>query len=83
MYIFIVGISGFIILLSMFKSHHFFKNLIMSSMQGIVALFSVNFIGDMFEFHIAYNWFSVFVSAVGSLPGVIFLVFSDMINKLI
>ncbi len=82
MYIFVLGISGFIILLAMLKTHRFIKTFMFSAVQGLVALFSVNLIGDVLKFHIPFNWFSTVVSVVGSLPGVIFLVVSDIFTKI-
>ena len=82
MFEFVLIISAIIIVFSMIKSHHFFKVLFLSAFQGIIAVFAVNFIGDIINVHIMVNWFSIAVSAAGGLPGVIFLLVNDMISKL-
>ena len=81
MFEFVLIISAIIIVFSMIKSHHFFKSLFLSAFQGIIAVFAVNFIGDLINVHIMVNWFSIAVSAAGGLPGVIFLLVNDMILK--
>lgn len=82
MFEFILGISAIIILFSMIRTHHFVKSLFLSVMQGVTAMFAVNFIGDLISVHIQMNWFSLSVGAVGGLPGIIFLLVNDIIVKL-
>ena len=67
------------IFLSMYKTRHFFKALILSVLQGGAALFAVNFIGSFIDVHIPLNWFSMAVSGAGGLPGVILLLVSEVI----
>lgn len=82
MFIVILVISAVIILGAMFFTRHFTKSIILSSFQGIVALFAVNLIGDFINVHIALNWFSCVTSAIGGLPGVIFLLINDVMSVL-
>lgn len=78
MYIFIMSVSAVIVLFSMIKTQHFFKSFMLSFVQGIAALFAVNLIGDFLNVHIAINMFSVSVGVFGGLPGVIFLLISNI-----
>ena len=78
MYLFIMSVSAVIVLFSMIKTHHFFKSFMLSLVQGIAALFAVNLIGDFLNVHIALNMFSVFVGVFGGLPGIIFLLISNI-----
>ena len=82
MYIFILLVSLLIIIISIIKSHHFFGSLFLSALQGIIALFAVNFAGGFIALHLNVNVFSLLVSAFGGLPGVIFLVVNDIVAKL-
>ena len=78
MYIFIISVSAAVVLFSMIKTHHFFKSFMLSLVQGIAALFAVNLIGDFLNVHIALNMFSVSVGVLGGLPGIIFLLISNI-----
>ena len=82
MYIFIMTLCGCVILFSMIKSGSFFKSLLLSAIQGITAVFAVNLIGEFIGVHIAVNAFSGLVSAVAGLPGVIFLLVSNICTVL-
>ncbi len=78
MYIFIMSVCCAVILFAMYKTHRFFRSLFLSALQGTVSLFAVNFIGEFIGVHIAFNWFSLLAGAVGGLPGIIFLLISDI-----
>ena len=82
MYTFVLIVCLLVILISFIKSRHFFSSLFLSALQGIIALFAVNFTGGFIALHLNVNLFSLFVSAFGGLPGVIFLVVSDIVSKL-
>lgn len=82
MFEFILGISAFVIFISMIRTHHFVKSLFLSAFQGITAIFAVNFIGELISVHIPFNWFSIGVSAVGGLPGIIFLLVNNVVTVL-
>lgn len=82
MYISIMSLSGIIILFTMIGTHRFFRSLIMSAMQGIIALFAVNFIGGFTGLHLSVNFFSLLVSCISGLPGVILLVVNNLISLL-
>lgn len=78
----ILVISAVIVFFFLIRSHHFFKSLFLSAFQGIIALFAVNFIGDIIGIHLMINWYSLGVSMIGGLPGVIFLLVNDIVAKL-
>ncbi len=78
MYIFFMSVCCVVIMIAMVKTHHFFRTLIISAIQGITALFAVNLIGDFIGVHIALNSFSLFVGGFGGLPGIIFLLINNI-----
>lgn len=82
MFIFVMSLCGVIILFTMIKTRRFFRSLIMSAMQGITALFAVNLIGGFTGLHLSVNLFSFLISCVSGLPGVIFLIVTDLISLL-
>lgn len=82
MYVCVLGISGFVILVAMLRTHHFVKSFVLSALQGLTALFAVNFIGDFINVHLPFNWFSAVVGAVGGLPGIIFLLINSIVSIL-
>lgn len=82
MFIFIMLLCAFVIIISYFKSRVFFRSIILSSLQGVSALFAVNFIGGFTGLHLSVNLFSIIVSCISGLPGVIFLVVTDLISLL-
>lgn len=82
MFHFIMIVCLCIILVFMVKSQHFVKCAVLSALQGVISLFAVNFIGEFTGLHISLNWFSAAVGAVGGMPGVVFLVVTDLISKI-
>lgn len=80
MYIFIMTLCGLVILVSMLKTHRLFRTMLLSVIQGMTAMLAVNFAGEFTGIHIPLNLFSVSVSAIGGLPGVIFLVVSNLLS---
>ena len=42
----VLGIFGFIIIISMFRTKKFLLSLLMTALQGIASLIAANFIGD-------------------------------------
>ena len=77
-----MSVCGIVIMFTMIKTHRFFRSLFMSAMQGVIALFSVNFIGGFIGLHLSLNLFSLLVSCISGLPGVILLVVNDLISLL-
>ncbi len=67
-----------IIFISYIKSKRFFTALILTAMQGVCALFAVNFIGKFIEVHIPVNYYTLGLSSVGGVSGVILLLLCDI-----
>lgn len=78
MFVFIMVVCTALVFFSMYKSHHFFRCVLLSVFQGLTALFAVNFVGEFISVHLPFNWFSIGVGAVGGLPGIIFLLICDI-----
>ncbi len=66
-----------IILITMIKSKRFFTTLFLTILQGICAIFAVNFIGQYISIHIPINQYTLSVSSVGGISGVILMLLCD------
>ena len=53
----VLGIFGFIIIISMFRTKKFLLSLFMTALQGIASLIAANFIGGFFGVHLSVNAF--------------------------
>lgn len=70
-------ISIFIILATMIKSKRFFTTMFLTILQGVCALFAVNFIGQYIAIHIPLNGWTIGISSVGGISGVIMMLLCD------
>ncbi len=75
----VFAVLALIIFFAMYKSHRFFKSLIISSISGMCSLFAVNFIGSFIGIALPVNIFTSCVSCIGGSSGVIFLLLYDII----
>lgn len=75
----VLACAGFIILLAMLKCGRFFSAFFLTALQGIIALLAANLAGSFIGVHIAMNWYSIGISAVGGTPAVILLLLADTI----
>lgn len=75
------GVAGFAILISMLKTKRFFSALIFSSLQGLIALFAANFIGDFVGISLSINPHTMILCSLGGIPGVIFLLVCGVFFK--
>lgn len=66
--------AGMLIVVSMLRSKRFFSALLVSALQGIVALFAADFIGGFVSVNLPVNGYTVLMSAIGGIPAVIFIV---------
>ena len=74
----VLGIFGFIIIISMFRTKKFLLSLFMTALQLIAA----NFIGGFFGVHLSVNAFSLGVCGLGGLPGTVMLLITDTLFKI-
>ena len=65
------------IFVSMIKSKRFFTALFLSVLQGVCALFAVNLLGQYISIHIPINGWTIGVSSVGGISGVIMMLLCD------
>ena len=65
------------IFISMIKSKRFFTALFLSVLQGVCALFAVNLLGQYISIHIPINGWTIGVSSVGGISGVIMMLLCD------
>ena len=67
-----------VIFITSVKSKRFFTALLLTALQGVCALFAVNFIGTFLSVHIPINGWTVGVSSIGGVSGVIMLLLCDV-----
>ena len=68
------ALGAFIVLVTLIKSGHLVRYLILSAISGIGALFAVNLLADLTGVSIALNYITLAVSALFGISGVIALV---------
>ena len=66
-----------IILTTMIKSKRFFTTLFLTVLQGVCALFAVNLLGQYISIHIPINQWTLGISSVGGISGVIMMLLCD------
>lgn len=66
-----------VIVIAFIKSKRFFTVFLLTALQGVSALFAVNLIGQYIMIHIPVNAWSLGVSSVGGVSGVIMMVLCD------
>ena len=66
-----------IILMTMLRKKRFFTTVFLNILQGTCGLFAVNFLGQYIAIHIPINGWTIGVSSVGGLSGVIMLLLCD------
>ncbi len=67
-----------VIFIAYFKSKRFFTALLFTALQGICALFAVNLIGKYIAIHIPINTWTLGISSIGGISGVIMLLLCDI-----
>ncbi len=65
------------IFISMIKSKRFFTVLFLTVLQGVCALFAVNLLGQYISIHIPINGWTIGVSSIGGISGVIMMLLCD------
>ncbi len=66
-----------ILLITYYKSKKFFTMILLTALQGICALFAVNLIGKFIEVHIPVNSYTLSLSSIGGVAGVIMMLLCD------
>ena len=66
-----------IILITMIKGKRFFTMLFLTILQGVCALFAVNLLGQYISIHIPINQWTIGVSSIGGISGVIMMLLCD------
>lgn len=75
---FLFAIYLIVVFIAYFKSKKFFTALLFTALQGICALFAVNLIGKYITIHIPMNAWTLGVSSLGGISGVIMLLLCDI-----
>lgn len=70
-------IYALIILISIIKTKRFFTTMLLTILQGICGLFAVNLLGQYIAIHIPINGWTIGVSSIGGLSGVIMMLLCD------
>lgn len=66
-----------IIAITMIKTKRFFTVLLLTVLEGVCGLFAVNLLGQYISIHIPVNEWTIGVSSVGGISGVIMLLLCD------
>ena len=66
-----------IFLITMLRTKRFFTVIFLNILQGVCGLFAVNLLGQYISIHIPVNSWTIGVSSVGGLSGVIMLLMCD------
>ena len=66
-----------IILITMFRTKRFFITMFLNILQGICGLLAVNLLGQYIAVHIPVNGWTIGVSSIGGLSGVIMMLLCD------
>lgn len=75
----LLSIYVFIIFITMIKSKKFFTTLFLTVLQGVCALFAVNLLGQYISIHIPVNGWTLGISSIGGISGVIMMLLCDVI----
>ena len=65
------------ILITIIKTKRFFTTMFLTVLQGICGLFAVNLLGQYIAIHIPVNGWTIGVSSIGGLSGVIMMLLCD------
>ncbi len=65
------------IVIAFIKSKRFFTAFLLTALQGVCALFAVNLIGQYIMVHIPVNAWTLSVSSVGGISGVVMMLLCD------
>ena len=71
------AIYSIIILMTMLRTKRFFATVFLNILQGTCGLFAVNLLGQYIAIHIPINGWTIGISSVGGLSGVIMLLLCD------
>ena len=75
-----IGAVLFFIMLCVFKgSGSFFKSVFTSAIGGVGALCAVNALSYFIPLTVGVNWYTLGFSSIFSVPGVIFLLVSEVL----
>ncbi len=74
----IFSICFLAVFITMIKSKRFFRVLFLNMLQGICALFAVNLLGQYISIHLPINGWTVGVSSIGGISGVIMMLLCDV-----
>ena len=67
-----------ILFFSYYKSKKFFSYLFITALQGVCILFSINFLGGFASIHIPINTYTIVLSSLGGISGVIILLLTEI-----
>lgn len=65
------------IFITIIKTKRFFTTMFLTILQGICGLFAVNLLGQYIAIHIPVNGWTIGVSSIGGLSGVIMMLLCD------
>jgi len=73
----LAGGGSLAIFVSMLRSRRLLRNLLLSALSGVAALYAVNALGLLTGIRLAVNGLTLGISAVAGPPGVVALLLAD------
>ena len=67
-----------VIVITMIKTKRFFTALLLSLLQGLCALFAINLLGKYIAVHLPINEWTITLSSIGGISGVIMMLLCDI-----
>ena len=77
----LAGGGSLAIFVSMLRSRRLLRNLLLSAVSGVAALYAVNALGLLLGLRLAVNGLTLGVSAVAGPPGVIAMLLADAMMR--
>lgn len=74
-----LSVACVIVVVSAFRTKRFFSCVILSTLQGVGAIFAVNALGLVTGLHISLNGYTLAASAIGGTPAVIGMIITEIL----
>lgn len=74
-----LALACLIIVISAFKTKRLFSCFILSTLQGIAAIFAVNALGLVTGLHLSLNGYTIAASVIGGTPAVIGMIVTEIL----
>ena len=76
-----LAVASLLIVISMLRCGRFFSALVLTALEGIAALFAVDWAGSFIGVSLPVNGYTAAFCAIGGIPAVVFLLIADVILR--